>query len=320
MTLDEILTIDSSRWQAPQVPENIPHGDMPGDKVHVDQSHVDKMSLIFPSLLEDVKKLLQANPAHKAVITVCGGSGVGKSESASVLAWFFNQLGVGAYVMSGDNYPRRIPMYNDAERISVFRHAGIRGLMGSGLYTAERAREVIRFQQEDVDASPAILKEHPWMEAYQKAGRAELSCYLGTEREQGFEVLSEILAQFKQGRECIWLKRMGRTDTELWYDAVDFSQVQVLILEWTHGNSDGFSGVDIPVLLNSTPQETAAYRKLRARDGKTDSPFTTMVLEIEQAKLESQAKKARYIITKDCRLISYPEYKQVMADDAAGKA
>ena len=113
---------------------------------------------------------------------------------------------------------------------------------------------------------------------------------------------------------------MGRTDTELWYDAVDFSQVQVLILEWTHGNSDGFSGVDIPVLLNSTPQETAAYRKLRARDGKTDSPFTTMVLEIEQAKLESQAKKARYIITKDCRLISYPEYKQVMADDAAGKA
>lgn len=320
MLLDTILKNDFSEWKAPEVPENIPHGDMPGDKIHIDQGHVDKMSLIFPEFMEELKKVLAQNPGEKAVVTVCGGSGVGKSESASVLAYFLNQLGIGAYVISGDNYPRRIPMYNDAERVSIFRHGGIKGLIGSGLYSQKRAGMVIDFQKADVDASPKTVEEHPWMAAYQKAGRAALAGYLGTDKEQGFEDLSGIIASFKQGQDKIWLKRMGRTDTELWYDEIDFTDIHVLILEWTHGNSDGFSGVDIPILLNSTPKETAAYRRLRARDGKTDSPFTTMVLEIEQAKLESQASKARFIITKDCRSIDYPEYKSIMAKDAEESA
>ena len=303
-------------WTAPEVPADIPHGDMPGDKINIDEGHIAKVNLLFPQLMPQLVKVLEANPAHRAVIAVCGGSGVGKSESASVLAWYLNKLGIGAYVISGDNYPRRIPMYNDAERVSIFRNGGVRGLVGSGLYNAERAELVRKLQAEDRDAAPAAAEEYPWLAIYQKEGRAALAGYLGTEKEQGFEVLSDILAQFKNGAEKIWLKRMGRTDTELWYEQVDFARTNVMILEWTHGNSDGFAGVDIPVLLNSTPQETAAYRRKRARDGKTDSPFTTMVLELEQAKLEACAKKARFIITKDCRLISYAEYRQLMADSA----
>jgi hypothetical protein len=109
------------------------------------------------------------------------------------------------------------------------------------------------------------------------------------------------------------LKRMGREETELWYDDVDFSNINVLIIEWTHGNSDGYQGVDIPILLNSTPQETLEHRRSRNRDGKTDSPFTTMVLEIEQELLVSQAAKAKLIISKSGELLSYDEYRLLMA-------
>jgi alpha-galactosidase len=79
---------------------------------------------------------------------------------------------------------------------------------------------------------------------------------------------------------------------------VDFQYIKVLIIEWTHGNSDFFEGVDIPVLLNSTPEETLEHRKSRNRDGGADSPFTTMVLEIEQQMLASQAGKAKLIMSK----------------------
>ena len=140
-----------------------------------------------------------------------------------------------------------------------------------------------------------------------------MAAYLGHPAEQDFAQLTEIVRQFKNGADAIWLKRMGRTDTELYYENVDFSAVRVLVIEWTHGNSDFYGGVDIPILLNSTPQETAAYRKLRNRDGKTDSPFTTMVLEIEQRLLEQQACKAAFILSKGGELLSYPQYRALMA-------
>jgi glycosidase len=101
---------------------------------------------------------------------------------------------------------------------------------------------------------------------------------------------------------------MGRAEGELWYDTVDLSGVQVLIVEWTHGNNDLLTGVDIPILLNSTPEETLAHRRARARDGATDSPFTMMVLALEQAKLHSQAHKARIIVSKSGEPLDYAEY------------
>ena len=43
-----------------------------------------------------------------------------------------------------------------------------------------------------------------------------------------------------------------------------------------------------------------------------DSPFTTMVLEIEQEKLKRQAHKAKIIVSKSGDLISYAEYQALM--------
>ena len=108
---------------------------------------------------------------------------------------------------------------------------------------------------------------------------------------------------------------MGREETALWYEPVDFSDIRVLLIEWTHGNSDHLHGVDIPILLNSTPSETLAYRKERHRDGGTDSPFTTMVLQLEQKQLEMQACKARLIVAKTGELLSYREYRRLMAEE-----
>lgn len=54
---------------------------------------------------------------------------------------------------------------------------------------------------------------------------------------------------------------MGRKPEELWYEEVDFKDIKVMVIEWTHGNSYYLKGVDIPVLLSSTPQETLEFRK-----------------------------------------------------------
>src|SRR6056297_629332 len=89
--------------------QSIPTGDMPGDKVQITQQHVDKAQAIFPRLWELLEPLLDTSPHHRAVVAVHGGSGVGKSEIGSLLAHYLNERGIGAYVMSGDNYPRRIP-------------------------------------------------------------------------------------------------------------------------------------------------------------------------------------------------------------------
>ena len=238
---------------------SLPHGDMPGDKIEIEQHHIEKAEKIYPIL----KGMLTD---EKTVVCVCGGSGVGKSEIASLLAGMLVTDGLGAYVMSGDNYPHRIPAENDAQRERV----------------------------------------------YAQGGRDALDKYLGSQDEIDFELVSSILARFKAGEPRIPMKRMGRAPGELWFDEVDFTNVSVLILEWTHGNSDLVRGVDIPILLNSTPAETLEHRRKRARDGGVDSPFTTMVLELEQAKIHSQAHKARIIVTKSGEIIDFGEYTRLM--------
>ncbi|MBR3557106.1 MAG: ATP-binding protein, partial [Oscillospiraceae bacterium] len=127
MSLRELLA-KQGPWTAPALPDEIPHGDMPGDKIVIGEDHIRKAQLLFPRLLEALKEL----EGEKAVVSVFGGSGVGKSEIASLLAWYLKDIGVGSYVISGDNYPRRIPLYNDAERLSIFRVGGLRGLDASG--------------------------------------------------------------------------------------------------------------------------------------------------------------------------------------------
>lgn len=244
--------------------KDIPQGDMPGDKIEIGQNHVDKAELIYPILKEKIDTFIRKK--QKAVVAVCGGSGVGKSEIASLIAFMLEKDGVKAYVMSGDNYPHRIPKENDAKRLAV----------------------------------------------YEEGGREALETYLGSGQEIDFGMVENIVKEFKEGKTTVRLKRMGREEGDLWFDEVDMSETQVLIIEWTHSNSDQFGGVDIPILLNSTPQETLAHRRSRNRDGAVDSPFTTMVLEIEQEMLKQQAHKAQIIVSKQGSLLSYEDYCRQM--------
>ena len=311
MNIDAIQKLASglSGWTPPRTDGPIPQGDMPGDKVQIGPDHIAKANTIFPLLVP-----LAAEHAHngRVVISVCGGSGVGKSEIASLLSHYFRCAGVGSYTLSGDNYPRRIPMYNDAERLRIFRAAGLRGLVDGGVYT-DSVKEILpELWKQETDAEPKLTADYPWLSTYQQAGRAALQQYLGTDAEQDYEELSAILEAFHNGADHIWLKRMGRTEDARWYDNVDFSDTNVLIIEWTHGNSDLLKGVDIPVLLNSTPEQTRAHRRARSRDGKTDSAFTTMVLEIEQAELDSCAHKAKIIIAKTGERLSFDQYRAEM--------
>lgn len=303
-----------SGWQPPALPEHIPQGDMPGDRISIGAEHIRKAQIIFRELCGKLPQVLEMCRVEKAVVAICGGSGVGKSEIASLLAFYFNTAGIGSYILSGDNYPRRIPMYNDAERLHMFRESGLRAMIQEECYTEERFSILQKLQGEEKDADKAYIENYPWLSVYQKGGREGLECYLGTPEEINFSEVEHIVWQFKQGVEKIWLKRMGRNDTQLWFQQVDFSEIGLLFIEWTHGNSDFYQGVDIPVLLNSTPEETLTHRKQRSRDGKTDSAFTSLVLEIELEELKQQAKKAKIILSKEGELWSYEQYKENMRE------
>lgn len=295
------------------VPENIGHGDMPGDKIHIGNDHIKKAGILFPRLLQLLRDVAGSHPFQRAVISVYGGSGVGKSEIASVLAFYLGQIGVSSYILSGDNYPRRIPRDNDLERLRVFRNGGLRGLVDSGIYQPWMAEKLEGLWAADLDASPASAREASFLQVYQQEGRRALAHYLGTEKEIDFNEVNAIIAQFKQGAETLYLKRMGRETSQLWYDPVDFGGISVLIIEWTHGNSDFLAGIDIPIMLNSTPAETLAHRQARSRDGNVDSPFTAMVLEIEQKKLEGQASRAQIILSKAGEMMDYARFLQQIA-------
>lgn len=299
-------------WHSPAISEDIPCGDMPGDKVQIKEGHVQKANTIFPLL---VPMAAECAKNGRPVIAVCGGSGVGKSEIASLLGYYFHCSGVGCYTLSGDNYPRRIPIYNDAERVRIFRVAGLRGLVNAGVYTPPVKAALSDLWRTEQDAAPELTAQYPWLASYQREGRKALSEYLGTDAEQDYQELNGIIHRFKAGSGELYMKRMGRTEDQRWYDLVDFSGIQVLIIEWTHGNSDFLQGVDIPILLNSTPEQTREHRRSRNRDGKTDSPFTTMVLEIEQAELNRCAHKAKIIIAKSGERLTFAQYKAEMGED-----
>ena len=302
----DLQKIDLNNWQAPELSPDMPHGDMPGDKIKIDDGHIQKATTIFPLLIKELKK----ENKDKVVVSVFGGSGVGKSEIASLLTYYLQSTGIGAYVLSGDNYPRRIPLYNDAERFSIFRAAGLRGLLKDKLYSKDVQTVLDELWKSETDPDPKQVAAYPWLASYQKAGRSALKGYLGTEKEQDYEEINEIIDAFKKGEEKIYLKRMGRSEEERWYDAIDFSNISVLVIEWTHGGNKALNGIDIPILLNSTPEETREHRRLRARDGKTDSAFTTMVLEIEQEELDDRAPYAKIIIAKSGEVLDPQSFRK----------
>lgn len=304
-------------WMPEEIrdPDKIIKSDMPGDKVRIVPEHIRNARVIFPVLLELLIPVLDENPNQRAVVAICGGSGAGKSGIASVLSHYFYQMGVGSYTLSGDNYPHRFPKYNDAERLHIFRKCGIDGLIVNGKYIEGIQLILKEIQESGNDSNPEYISRYPWLSIYQKAGRNGLKKYLGTPNEIDFQELIGVISRFKNGESGILLKRMGREETELWYDLVDFSDKNVLILEWTHANSPNLKGVDIPILLNSTPHETLESRRLRNRDGATDSPFTTMVLEIEQDMLISQAPDAKLIVSRNGQILTYKDFVKLMIQE-----
>ena len=312
MNLTEKL---NSPWEPPKLPDEIPHGDMPGDTISIYPDHVTKANTLFNELRHILAQALEQSACGKVVLSVCGGSGAGKTGISSVLSYYLNNMGVGTYLLSGDNYPRRIPRDNDQERIRVFRVAALRGLIDEGLYNKQRMDELRKLWVAEVDSDPAKVKEYPWLDAYQKAGKRALTQYLGTPNETDFDEVNALISAFKQGKEHLLIKRMGREFDDLWYDEVDMSGVNVLLLEWTHGLSEHLQGVDASILLNSTPAQTLPHRMARGRDTKIDSPFVAMVLGIEQRKIDQQAHMAKLILSREGEILSYAQYRALPDDD-----
>lgn len=282
-------------WNFPAPVEDMPHGDMPGDKVLISDALIPHAQKIFRLLI----KMMAEKGKEKYVISIFGGSGSGKSVSTSLLTYYLNNAGIKTYALSGDNYPRRIPQYNDAERVSIFRSEGLKGLLKENAYSEEAQAVLNDLWKKETDSDPKEAEQYPWLAIYQKYGREGLKGYLGEDKEQDYNQINWVLNAFSQGAEKIWLKRMGRTEDARWYDLVDFSDTDVLLLEWTHSGSEQVKNVDIKICLRSTPEETKAYRVFRARDGGADSAFVTMVLEIEQAKLDARMENADIILSKE---------------------
>ncbi|WP_294785781.1 alpha-galactosidase [uncultured Eubacterium sp.] len=134
---------------------------------------------------------------------------------------------------------------------------------------------------------------------YQKSGETGLNAYLGTPQEIDYDRINQVLANFHAGDTSIELKKVGRNEGEIWFEQTDLRDVQVLLLEWTHGGSEYLEGVDLSVYLDSTPEETKARRIRRGRDENAASAFIQLVISLEARKLEQQAKNADIIVGKD---------------------
>lgn len=244
---------------------------------------------LFPLILEKTEERKE----KKTIISVSGGSGVGKTGMAFLLQNMFEKQGKKSLIISGDNYPHRIPMYNDAERIARFRMSGLNGLITERLYTDEVKEKLLELQKARRDAEEQ--EDMQWLSIYQKYGDKALTDYLGTDQELDYEAVSNLLMQFHGGTSQLMLRHMGRTPDDIWYDRMDVSDTDILILEWTHGNSACLQGVDVSVVLISTPEETLENRKKRNRDTAIDSPFVARVLSIEQKKINDGLDRADII-------------------------
>ena len=277
-------------WQALQqgitlMPlENVQGGDMPGDTAHISTPVCRRVEKLLPHLVTKLEEKYGTDIPAKLVIAVSGGSGSGKTSGAAALREALAMVGLKGYVLSGDNYPRRIPQHNDEERLTIFRSAGLKALLAAGEYTPERFADLQPLQKTGIDSDPRQCAAYPWMQIY------------------------AVLAQFRAGAPVLWLKRMGRKEWERWYEPKNFADVDVLLLEWTHAGSADLKNTNLKVFFNSTPEETRACRVARSRDAGADSPFVTMVLEIEQAMLNRRACDADLIQNRDGTMVDTAAY------------
>lgn len=134
---------------------------------------------------------------------------------------------------------------------------------------------------------------------FEESGEDGLRDYLGTPQEIDFDRINEVLADFHAGKNTITLRHMGREDGEIFSEETSFEGIRVLIVEWTHGGSEYLEGVDLPIFLESSPEETRERRIRRNRDANAASPFINMVVELEGEKLKRQRNRAKLIVGKD---------------------
>lgn len=137
------------------------------------------------------------------------------------------------------------------------------------------------------------------LRVYEEAGEEGLREYLGTPKEIDFDCINQVLAEFHAGKDTITLRHMGREDGDISSEETDFAGIPVMLVEWTHGGSEYLKGVDIPVFLESSPEETKERRIHRNRDENAASPFICRVVELEQEKLDIQKGHARLVVGKD---------------------
>ena len=93
-----------------------------------------------------------------------------------------------------------------------------------------------------------------------------------------------------EGKDTITLRHLEREDGEISSEETDFSGTSVLLLEWTHGDSDDLHGVDLSVFLESSPEETKERRIRRNRDENAASPFICRVVNWNRKNSKCSAK------------------------------
>ncbi|MBD5088205.1 MAG: adenylylsulfate kinase [Clostridiales bacterium] len=273
-------------------------------QVRVVDAQRENANKLFPLILQCLQKFPNKK---KKVIAISGGSGVGKTGMAWLLKQRLEEQEIPAIIISGDYYPHRVPFYNDAERLRVFRMAGLAGLLEEQIYNAAVRNELRDLQIQNQDANDKLIIQYPWLAVYQKKGDKALEEYLGTEKELLFSEVSSVLSAFKNNEQMLMVRKMGREVHDVWYEQVDVSKKQVLILEWTHANSDLLKGIDVSVVLKSTPEQTLENRKTRNRDKGVESPFVARVLRIEQEKIDANLQKADLIQDMQGNILSKEE-------------
>lgn len=126
-----------------------------------------------------------------------------------LLSCFLKEKGIETCILSGDNYPHRIPKYNDAERLQIFRENAIVGMLKERTYTEERRTIIQEFQKAENDADERYVEKYPWYESYLRNGRKALENYLGTEKEINFEEVDRLVHAFKDGGQKLWGRHMA---------------------------------------------------------------------------------------------------------------
>ena len=283
-------------------------GDMPGDIINIDESHIKRTKVIYPHIFNKVNN---KDIEQKIVVSVYGGSGVGKSEVGSLLATELSKNGIKSYVMSGDNYPYRIPVHNDQERLNRYRYAALLAIKDHSDFNENWIKDLNKLIISGNDINKDFVKEYKFLSTYQTAGEKALANFIASTKEIDFSLVNSIITNFKNNTKYLNLKRMGRTESEISFEKIDFVNTKVLIIEWTHGNNSKLNDIDYPIFLFSTPEETLRHRLSRGRDKGVDSPFTNCVLEIEQKILNEQYQNSFLIVGKTGNIISKGEFSEL---------